>query len=456
MTAGSLTVEVELLDGTYEAQRARSRAQPVEPETAGEWPPSPARLTAALVATAYRCGKPGMLEQIAELCKLDPPIVFASRAVFGAQPRRYPTRTLKREVTSSFLKTVAKNPRSPEGWAPDRETQSESFRAIPEHPTVRFVWEGPLETKTRESLDFLCSRIGYLGRPSGQVAVRIVEGEPEPVDGTLRWEPFPYSGTTRVASDLAVPYPGFLEAMEASRKSGIPFPVQAAYREIRRYRASGSDGTVQSPWRTHEWIVRGGRLNPRHTVRFADTIRSQALSISGKLDPQVSGHGADGMPHVGWWPVVNDKTQRLIVAVPDGLVCPNIPEQVNFDGMNLTLTPTPFGLVWETRPSRVWASLTPLPKTWSSEARLYRTVKRQLDQAGLPTLAAIEVSKSPIAPGSLPATAYRLGRKGNEDRTPPGVHTLMVFDQPIEGLFAVGDLRHFGSGLMVPLEEVSL
>jgi hypothetical protein len=30
----------------------------------------------------------------------------------------------------------------------------------------------------------------------------------------------------------------------------------------------------------------------------------------------------------------------------------------------------------------------------------------------------------------------------------------MRFDEPVKGLFAVGDLRYFGSGLMVPIDDI--
>ncbi len=454
MTAEILAVDIELLNGTYDAQRERYHGELTSTD-AMEWPPSPARLVAALVAVAYHSGRTDLLGILDGLCSLEPPVIYASKAVGASQPKRYVARTHKERPardTQTYLTKVA-GFRSSEGWLVDRVLHAEAFRAVPDNSMVRFLWTGNDvgSAKTKADLGFLCSRLGYLGRPSGQVGAWVPDMDGVgPPDELYRWEPFTSAGPS--PSELAVPYPGFLAAIEKNRSAGVPFPVSASYRERRRYRTTQTEGLVHSPWRTHQWVIRGRRLNPAMTVPFAHAVRAQSLALCDSLPPQVTGHGANGVPHVGWWPVITDTTQRLIVAVPDSLACPPVPEQVRFDGSSLDLSPAVLDLMWTDQSSSIWVSLTPVPLVGSSDTRRRKNLNKQLHQAGLPSARSVSFSRSPLARGSLPASSYRLSRVGESPRA-PGAHVLMVFDEPVKGLFAIGDLRYFGSGLMVPLSD---
>lgn len=452
MSGDALDVGIELLAGTYDAQRARDHDN-LTAALAMEWPPSPARLVAALVAVAYRSGRTDLLDALDRLCSFDPPIIYASKAAAASFPDRYASRTHKERWGGyeKYLKEVSRS-RSPEGWHVDRWRHVESFCAVPDNRRVRFVWHHPDVGPVRPALDFLCSRLSYLGRPSSQVAAWVSETDADvALDGVYRWKPCAASG--KHPSELAVPYSGFLAAIEQNRLARVPFPVSASYKERRRYRMEHSDDPVRSPWCTHEWVIRGRRLQPGDTVPFAQAVRSQSLALCGTLPPSVTGHGADGVPHVGWWPVITATSQRLVVGVPGPLACPPIPGSVDFNGSELSLSRAAIPLVWSDQTSRTWASVTAIPLIGSSDARRQKNLDKQLRQAGLPSAREMFFSRSPVVRGSLPAASYRLSRTGERPRA-PGAHVLMRFDEPVKGLFAVGDLRYFGSGLMVPIDDI--
>jgi CRISPR-associated protein Csb2 len=106
--------------------------------------------------------------------------------------------------------------------------------------------------------------------------------------------------------------------------------------------------------------------------------------------------------------------------------------------------------VWS-RPSAVWASVTPIlldrfpKKNLSVEEILAKTCER----AGLPR--PIEIEHGPFSGihGVSPVNEFRLLRsKGEKPRW--GVHAKFRFEQPVRGPILLGAGRFFGLGLLKP------
>lgn len=217
----SLVVEVELLAGRYTATQYDDRLQP-------EWPPHPARLFHALVATWAEAEDPDPAERAALtwLEALDPPTLTSSDAIertvlthyvpvndaatvrdlsklyqqleaaiaavdeLKAAPgkeRQRAERTLARlrakAVTDSAggAARAASAPVSGLQLLPDlRGRQPRTYPTVrPDDPRVFFTWEAE-GGRHREALDRLLRRVVRLGHSSTPVACRLAADEPAP------------------------------------------------------------------------------------------------------------------------------------------------------------------------------------------------------------------------------------------------------------------------------------
>lgn len=343
-------IEVNFLTGRYVATAHHDRRQ-------SEWPPHPARLFSALVATWADSDHPDPDERRAlEWLESQPPpgirvpdatprsvvthfvpvndarIIAPSsylkrvdrvddlcekiaEAKAAGQPKQLKslrTNLRKQRDVSGIVSSTGSTPVEsaidllPPGWlSTPGHMRSGQARAYPSmtlsEPRVTYVWSTYAEESVGEALDGLCSRLSRLGHSSSLVSCRTVQSHPPP---NLR----PGEGA-RVIRGVR---PGQLLALrrehakhKGSKPRTMPFtPV--------RYRESATDESpsIVRPDTAGEWLVlafqpRSRRLPSTRTVEVATVLRGAVFHHAADPLPEgLSGHRNDGRPsaspHVGF------------------------------------------------------------------------------------------------------------------------------------------------------------
>lgn len=367
-----LGIEVNFLTGRYVATFHNDRRQP-------EWPPHPARLFSALVATWAEDGCDAA-ERSALKCLegLGPPAIAASGAV-GRQvvshfvpvndaavvSRTWQERKAERlqalteqlhdelvssggEVTRKVARIEQKlarerevekqvgqvgntNPCSAAQMLPDRRVRQERFfpSVTPDEARVTYLWDGAPPDGMVKTLDQLLARVTRLGHSSSLVACRVTSEPPAP---------------TRVPNDevgegLRGVRQGQLAELErqfarhhASRPRSLPYTDT-------RYRAAGESlqgGKPQEPNTAGEWLIfeltHDSRFFPAtRVVELAQAMRSAILHYAEDPIPEeLSGHGPAGMPtaapHIAFLPLpyvgftyADGRLLGIAVSVPTAL-----------------------------------------------------------------------------------------------------------------------------------------
>ncbi len=346
--ARSFAIEVNLLTGRYVATYHNDRRS-------GEWPPHPARLFSALVATwAEDGGNPEEREALEWLENQGPPGIAASSAVHRAvvshfvpvndasvlglslQANRYSKiaalvdrldevfsdsggevneevsrlqdQLARERDVEDQVGTVGNTPESSaEEMLPERRRkQARTFPQVaPDDPRVTYIWQGGAPESVCESLDRLLGRVTRLGHSSSLVSCKVTADSPE---ATLR-----PGGPGR---NLRTVSRGQLAELERryARHRGVN-PRSLPYTDV-RYTTSVADGApslVAGPNTAGEWIV--FELSPdssyfpsTRTVELAAAMRRAILHYAEDPIPEeISGHGSDGEPvsgpHVAFLPL---------------------------------------------------------------------------------------------------------------------------------------------------------
>ncbi len=498
-----LRLDVRLLTLAYRAASPSDRTRP-------EWPPHPDRIFSALVcAWAESDGSDAEAEALRWLESLDPPLVDAPDATARDVATVYvPPND---EAIRPRRKSGGRN-KPPKLIAPLgslRPRQARTFPAvIPDEPRVRYWWPAKDAEITQHlpALERIAHCVAYLGHSASLVLMHfdVEEGEPQ-----ARWEP---GGPADIR--LRLPYPGrfeelrkgFEDATPRRRRRGQfrpysgpsfrPEPAAAwAYRD--RARAAVSDRS--HPVYGRNWIVLAS-AEPRTPaleafVAVAEAMRGAMLAHLGADPPSVlTGHGHDGPAHLAVLPLANvgfrwsdGRLFGLALVLPaqhDGLadhVRSALERAVAAflqDGGRLTLGR--FGtwaLVHDPAPERIslqpwrylkrarrWASVTPVvlprhmkPRRGDEAATL---VVKACHHSGLPEPEEVEVGSHPFLPGTTFARRRRADDPRGEGwfvRPSFGhrslVHARIRFPEPVPGPVLLGAGRHFGLGLMLPVEE---
>lgn len=255
-----------------------------------EWPPSPARLAAALLSAAHDIGRPDVAEAF---FGLPTPRVVAPRV----GPRRV---SFTHWVEVNDIVIVGKKG-SMNVEASNMEfhvtTSEPADRGVilgSAHDTVTWIFENQDDAVNTHALAEVARAVPYLGRPTSPVILEVIAGETAPPEGYVEWQP-DIDGDT----ELGVADPLYLEALnrreEERRRSEVtgshpPLTV----RPTARYRCIGGPGMVgvQQPepapasWRSllhRARLVRfpAGR-DPRQAVQA-----SEAASIVSQLRAQM-------------------------------------------------------------------------------------------------------------------------------------------------------------------------
>ncbi len=364
-----LSVEIEFLTGRYSATAHFDRKE-------YEWPPHPARLFSALVATWADSDQPDPSERAALewLESLDPPTISAAR-VF---PRRSMTHFVPvndaavigkswyerkaaqvdelnqqfesaleesaGEVNSKVTRIQTKleralnvddqvdslgntNPNDAARLLPDgRNKQERVFPSVTlEDPHVTFTWETDVDPKTSETLDGILERVTRLGHSSSLVSCRVVSNHPNPAfvpgrgDHLIRTV---RSGQLRTLENQYAQH-------KACRPRSLPF--EGVYYGPP---GTGTDSEQKlSPNLAGKWITFEFRLNSRwfpatESVLIARTMREAIFHYADDLPEGLTGHTESGspsqhphvsfipLPYVGW-EHADGRLMGVAVMIPD-------------------------------------------------------------------------------------------------------------------------------------------
>ena len=189
----ALAIDIELISGRYDAAGAGDR-------DAEEWPPHPARVFCALVASARSDTDRDALRWLEGL---PAPSVQASPLA-------------RHDVRTSYVVTNKVEGSGGSQFHPGR-TNARKVRhsAAPGNLRVRVVWpDVSAEASTVALLDALARRVPYLGRSTGVAALSVGVGS-EPgssglPEGLEQFDPAPGAP---VGVGLRIPYPGYLDLL---------------------------------------------------------------------------------------------------------------------------------------------------------------------------------------------------------------------------------------------------
>lgn len=475
-----LTITVELLTGSYDAGDADDRRLQ-------EWPPHPARLFCALVASARSTEE---RDALAWLERQPPPLI----------------RVAADYATNTFTSYVVTNTLSERGGNLTHAGRSNQLRVRPRTQpatsVIRFTWPvSPVDEVESARLDAVCRRVPYLGRSTGMalVAAAVTAASPDE-SATAPAELAVFEPCDQLDGELMVrvPYQGYLAALDDLFAADRPSWQANRYLYYRRRsdQLEAMTEPVAEPSVYRDVVVfrfRDLRPDGRLSTRFTEALRSHVLRRAGASAPAVlHGHGADGRPHVAFLALPNVASKLdtppgratghllgLAVAVPD------LPKQerravldavlglrrrataadvdtVELDVPRLgqvTVTYEP-GLVrpWGATPERwrhgstSWRSVTPviLDRFPKRREAIEDGVLESVRRVGLPEPVEVKVSVNPLLPGAVPLRPVDLPRKFG-----PRVfrHVALTFARPVAGPVMVGAGRYLGIGLFAPLRE---
>ncbi len=467
-----LSVSVEFLHGTFrgDPDGAANTGRLMR----GEWPPSPARLFAALVAADGTAGARRVTDgaELEWFEQLPPPTVYADPNPCHQQLEpRYVVRHGGKPAEGAHHEYVGRS------GVPSRA----GVRVAPRCPQIIYVysWEGePPEDAVLDALRRRAARVGYLGSSDSPVRMRITtETLPAPV-GDYAFVPDREGDTM-----INVTQPGDLSHWDrlyeqwterGASVSRLQFPAlkhEIAYRsppvEEPEYR-----GEVVA-WLRLGTAVSGRRVSTV-TELFKEAILSQYHRIYGEPPAVLHGHGFSGagyevarylaLPDVGyrrsrghihglalWLPPGCDLTarqrardaalliRRLTGRGVDVAVAPH-------DGEERPVAAHPDRWL---RSSRGWATAVPVIHERRRALDLVE-VARWCQHAGLPDPVAFRSARTPLVHGALDVAPVEVNRPGRPAL--PYSHVEFWFDQAIPGPVVIGAGRQRGFGLCIPLE----
>lgn len=464
-----LAVEVTLIGGTYEAAL----------DAGPEWPPHPGRLFNALVAQAEP-GSPDD-EALEWLQRQAAPVVLASAAQPSTMHSFVPTNAVgKADTHQTYLGRTS----GLRGW----------HRMHPQEGTVRMVWEqAEPSAEVRGSLQRLCRRVPYLGRSTTPVALSLSDQAGD-IGALSRWES-PGDRSCR----LRVPGPGSLAELRAAHKAG------ENARSVDRWAAYGPPprvSEVPQETATGPWpelltfgLPTGVGLDGRQVVRIAMAFRSNLLAALGRLHNEselalLHGHRTDGGRQCAFLPLpsvgsahADGQVRGLALALS-----PDLPVGVrrstlrllgmDIDAPRLDRFFVP-GLLDQPQPlvhgeidgrqvlaprrwvggdgRRTWATVSPVvPDRYPHRGdQMAEHVVTACTLAGYPEPALVEVLPASMVQGAARLRRDDLRRR-RSDAYRPGVHCRITFPVPVSGPVVLGNVRHLGVGLCLPVADVPI
>ena len=466
-----LAISVELLHGTFRGDPDGTAN--TGRLSRGEWPPSPARLFAALVAadgTRQACrvtdGK-----ELAWIERLPPPAIHADgRPCHQLLEPRYVVRhkgSAERGTHQEYMGRLGAVNRA-------------GVRVAPRDPRVVYAWN--VEPPPDDILDALrrrAARVGYLGASDSPVRVRVTTRPAGTSSNT-------FAPDRRGDLVIDIPAPGRLQVLDrmydewcarGASMSRLQFP---ALQQGAPYRSPGSAAPADrgdvAAWLRLAEPVSGRRLSTV-TALFKEAVLSQYQRILGEPPAMLHGHGftASGyeiarylaLPDVGYrwsrgrihglalWlppdsdPAVRQRARDAAFAI----------RRLTGRGVDVSVTPRD----GEARP------LAAHPERWLRRSRGWVTAcpaiherRRPLDlaevarwcrHAGLAEPMAFRSARTPLVTGALDLAPVEVNRPGRPRL--PYSHVEVLFERAVPGPVVIGSGRQRGFGLCVPVDEVS-
>ena len=466
-----LAISVELLHGTFRGDPDGTAN--TGHLTRGEWPPSPTRLFAALVAadgTRQRCRVTDGSE-LAWFERLPPPAIHADgRPCHQRLEPRYVVRHKGNAEKATHQEYVGRS----------GVLNRAGARVAPRDPRVVYSWdvESPPE-EVLEALQRRAARVGYLGASDSPVRVRVSRRPPAASSDTFKPD-------RRGKLVIDVPAPGRLQVLDrmydewcarGASVSRLQFP---ALEQGVPYRSPGAAEPVDRG-EVVAWLRLGDPVSGRRlsmvTARFKEAVLSQHQRIFGEPPAMLHGHGFSGsgyeiaryiaLPDVGyrwsrgrihglalWMPPDDDLAARRRARDAAFAI-----KQLTGPGVDVSVAPRD----GEARP------LASHPDRWLRRSRGWVTAfpaiherRRPLDlaevarwcrHAGLPEPMAVRSARTPLVAGALDLAPVEVNRTGRPRL--PYSHVELWFAQAVPGPVVLGSGRQRGFGLCVPVDEPS-
>jgi CRISPR-associated protein Csb2 len=419
-----IVIQAEFLRGCYVA------AEPTAPESP-EWPPAPARLFAALVASAYALG----LDPSPLLALESAPEVRFGRALLAPGVINY--------TPAAFI--------TAKGGRPNRAIYRPQMVGI--DAPVYFTWDVPLDPGW---LQRVLDGVPYLGRAESPVRLSLAPDLPA--------MPYHLAPDPQGEILLRVPVAGWLAQLQAHYASSARLVAPyVGYADPR-------DQVAASPW-GELLVLRPDGGNLRAAAQLGDGLRRAVMSHApDQMSPLLHGH--EKVPHAAWLTLpdighvhADGRVLGLAMLLPRGTSRPERDEAVMAlsqvrelcleDGQRLGLRPQPthqpppHGIERRTwaRASRDWTTATPIVlerhprRNQSVEDLIADTCERW----GYPRPAGVEIGQHSPLRGVPMAKSFRPRRPGC------WTHAVLHWDRPVRGPMLLGREQHFGLGLLRPL-----
>lgn len=459
-----LSILVRLRDGRYEAGGVRA-------DTA-EWPPHPARLFCALVASVR---EESHWQALRWLEAAGAPEVWAAAEYDAVRRDGY--------VVTNVVDRMG---RSQHRLGRTNGVRTR-FSAEPADPEFAFVWpDASPELEVLQALVRLSRAVPYLGRTTSPVTLLVGTETAEPRPGWTRFVPTRL-GEAAVAS-LRVPYSGYAERLrDAYRDGRRSWEVAHTVPYVCAGQAPAPPPVTSSPFR--ELLVfpfTRGIVKPAGDSLLTVTARlRQAViaRIGTDVPEQISGHGADDLRHLAYLALPHVGHQHadgrilgVAVAIPDDLdsgayarlwqaIVESPLERLTLrrDQVLTLERPDSVTTSWGLTPerwtaadrggTRTWVTATPLmldrfPKPSRGNEGVLNGINDSIVRAGYPEPREVEFSPAAMLSGAVHRPSSNTIPSDRPRR--PMVHVRVTFDQPVIGPVLVGSMRYFGLGLFVP------
>jgi CRISPR-associated protein Csb2 len=475
----SLTITVRLRHGRYDAGTGVGRG--------GEWPPQPARVFCALVASAEAESD---WEALRWLESQPPPQVLANP---GDRVRSGRVNVYVPE--NDWLKRADMSGRNPIGssleWPARKNGMRSRAHTVPATGSFAISW--PEAKPSRQILGRLVSlarTVPYVGRSTSLAEVTVADGHPVRLAGWITYEA---TGIDDPSGwwQLAVPYPGYTNALtdaygDGRRSWEVARPV--TYREAD---ASGGD----SGCRGHDaaptagpfgdllvWglATRDRGLDGGQAAMLTQALRAAVMRrVPDPLPPQLTGHDAQNDTHLAYLVLPDVDHEHadghvlgLAIAIPRTYpaqdqatllrsVLAKPLNSVDLPGgavIRLQYGADRRGLrpgMWTggRRGACTWVTATPMRLNGYMRPRrsIQKMVSQALVRSGYPEPVCVDTSPAPMLSGAVwrarPATLPA-------NRKPyPFTHARVTFAKPVTGPVIAGSMRYLGLGLFLPLSE---
>lgn len=459
----ALSISVRLRTGRYDA----ATTEPGTPE----WPPHPARLFCALVASGHSDADG---EALRWLERQGPPEVWASSEFTRLRAEGYVVLNARAEKDKGTA------------WPGRSNGVRRRVGVLPADDTFAVVWpDAEPDDQVLGRLTRLASMVPYVGRSTSWAEVTVI---PALIEARTTWVRYRMVPLGAVGSEsLRVPFPGYLDLLRQAYAIGHR-TWQIACRTV-AYAPAGSEPSEEAePFEGPYsdllvWSFAGplAAIGGDDVLSVTSALRKAVMSrVADPLPPAVSGHGAEGRPHVAYLGLPNVGHARadghllgVGVAVPRGITRSErtallrgllgddgdtpLDTLTYRRGLALPLSyedgaATRWGLREErwrgSNRAHSWVTATPLMlDRFPKRGDAVKAVRESVRFAGYPEPAEVE-----LLPEPAPRGAVRRPRPGTMPRRTrrPLVHCRLRFAQPVRGPVLVGSLRYLGCGLFVP------